>query len=753
MKNRLPKIYFTIIAILLIWLGFAIRLHNLGVDSMWTDEIQTMKDSNDGLLEALDAPRDHPPLTYVLTALSIGVWEENEFAGRLPAFFAGVLTIPFILILGRSLGHSWIGIWAALFLVFSPFHLKYSQEVRHYSLLLLTSLSSYTFLYRAMLKPRRSTWAAYAVPTTLMLYTHYGGFVVLAAQAAIIFGWLAGQIRSRNFSVLSRIIPAVLLIPILYLPWLPRFLAAFTYNTSEDRLTGTGTATPIINWGQEAFTSFGMYYSWRPWLFLILAGAGFLFWIRRYRWQPIAFITVSLILPFILIQLFDVSRGAFARYIIYLLPFYLLLAAMTPLSLLEWLSKRPSSKIYLTAALGLALAFGISSLEPLRIEYQFVQSDWRGIIQYLDENANEGDIILGLALSHSNGFNSVHHALPYYLELTGRSYVLLENDAFRVDRLDALSIEEKNVFVVISNWDSPTRFDDPSLKVTPFSNNLFVIENIDQQEPLLDKISHYYQQILTITRRQIANCLLYKNLIPLETARGRYVAADNWLTLLTDSCSNLPVQDSLRVRGDTKNAIFNGLLGQMEQADQTGNVEVARLLANKLLTYNPKHSEALNILTAVNLSDMFNQGQAEIDLHQAPEPVSIQQFVMTHNGDAGEALLVHPPATAAFELTLPEEPVIFSSRLALAPASWVWGGDGVTFVLRLETAEGQTAELLRQHIGNTPADQTWHEVSVSLADYAGQQVTLILTTEEGPAGDGTGDWAGWETPRLLYLVD
>jgi hypothetical protein len=77
----------------------------------------------------------------------------------------------------------------------------------------------------------------------------------------------------------------------------------------------------------------------------------------------------------------------------------------------------------------------------------------------------------------------------------------------------------------------------------------------------------------------------------------------------------------------------------------------------------------------------------------------------------------------------------------------------VTFVLRLETAEGQTAELLRQHIGNTPADQTWHEVSVSLADYAGQQVTLILTTEEGPAGDGTGDWAGWETPRLLYLVD
>jgi hypothetical protein len=71
-------------------------------------------------------------------------------------------------------------------------------------------------------------------------------------------------------------------------------------------------------------------------------------------------------------------------------------------------------------------------------------------------------------------------------------------------------------------------------------------------------------------------------------------------------------------------------------------------------------------------------------------------------------------------------------------------------VLAVETADGQTTELLHQYIENTPANQTWHDISISLAPYAGQSITLRLSTDNGPAGNGTGDWAGWKTPRLLY---
>lgn len=745
--------YLTGIAILLIWLGFVIRLHNLGGDSMWTDEIQTMLDSHNGLAAAIDAPRDHPPLIYVLTSLSINAWGENEFAGRLPSFFAAVLTIPLIIILGKTLGHTWVGIWAALFLVFSPFHVKYSQEARHYSLLLLTSLASYTLLYKAMVKPRRSTWAAYAIFTTLMLYTHYAGFVVMITQTVIIAVWLIGRIQRRDFTIFSKFIPAVLLVAILYLPWLPRFLTAFFFNTSEDRLTGTGGSASLTVWLREAFTSFGMYYSWRPWFFLVLTIIGLLLWIRHRRWQPIAFICTSLILPFILIQIFDVSRGAFARYIIYLLPFYLLLAAAVPVFLLQWLSKNQPSKTYLAGMLVLALAFGFSSLKPVQYEYDYVQSDWKGILQYLDKNANEGDILLGLSLSQSNGFNAVYHDVPYYLERTGRSFQLLREDDYEVERLKSLPETGKNVYLILSNWDTPTQFQDPTLKVVPFSFYLYVVDDIDQDGPILDRIITYYEQTLTITTQPVAFCLLYRNLSALEAANGRFLQADDWLNAAREACNGLPDQIDKGVRGDTKEAIFDGLLDQMEQVNQNGETETARSLAHLLLTFDPKQEEALGLLTAENLQTLFEQGQATVEMNQAPEPVSVKEFVMPDTGDAGEVLFIHPPATAAFDLTLPETPVTFASRIALAPESWEWGGDGVTFVLRLETAEGETVELFRQYIENTPDNQRWHDVSIPLSDYAGQTVTLILTTEAGPAGDSTGDWAGWETPRLLYSVD
>jgi hypothetical protein len=123
---------------------------------------------------------------------------------------------------------------------------------------------------------------------------------------------------------------------------------------------------------------------------------------------------------------------------------------------------------------------------------------------------------------------------------------------------------------------------------------------------------------------------------------------------------------------------------------------------------------------------------------------------MPENGDSGEVIFIHPPAAASFEVTLPETAVTFSSRIALAPESWEWGGDGVTFILRVETADGQREELLRQYIENVPTNQTWHDVSIPLTQYAGQTITLTLTTENGPAGSSTGDWAGWQTPRLLW---
>ena len=59
-------------------------------------------------------------------------------------------------------------------------------------------------------------------------------------------------------------------------------------------------------------------------------------------------------------------------------------------------------------------------------------------------------------------------------------------------------------------------------------------------------------------------------------------------------------------------------------------------------------------------------------------------------------------------------------------------------------------DVFRHHVPNDESGHDWHDVYVPLTKYIGQTVMITLRTEVGPAGDGTGDWAGWEIPRLLW---
>jgi hypothetical protein len=73
----------------------------------------------------------------------------------------------------------------------------------------------------------------------------------------------------------------------------------------------------------------------------------------------------------------------------------------------------------------------------------------------------------------------------------------------------------------------------------------------------------------------------------------------------------------------------------------------------------------------------------------------------------------------------------------------------VTFVATIQEQDEPPMEIYSQHISNEAADRDWHTAKISLAEYAGDTITLTLATENGPQGDGTGDWAGWGSPRIL----
>ena len=107
------------------------------------------------------------PLLYWLTTAVLRLLPEHEVTLRLVSALAGVLAVPLMVALGRVVRLSGAGLWAALLLAVSSFHIRYSQEARHYALLLLFGLLATVLLLRALERGRSRDWLAYGC----LLYT------------------------------------------------------------------------------------------------------------------------------------------------------------------------------------------------------------------------------------------------------------------------------------------------------------------------------------------------------------------------------------------------------------------------------------------------------------------------------------------------------------------------------------------------------------------------------------------------------
>jgi len=125
------------------------------------------------------------------------------------------------------------------------------------------------------------------------------------------------------------------------------------------------------------------------------------------------------------------------------------------------------------------------------------------------------------------------------------------------------------------------------------------------------------------------------------------------------------------------------------------------------------------------------------------------EFVMPQNGDSRTVLFAHAPAEVALPLTLPDETTFLWLSPALDPQAWDWGGDGVTFAVKVRS-RGVDDLLWQRHLDPAqPDDLGWQDQFISLAPYRGQRVELLLVTDPGPAGDNAGDRAGWGMPWLM----
>lgn len=107
-------------------------------------------------------------------------------------------------------------------------------------------------------------------------------------------------------------------------------------------------------------------------------------------------------------------------------------------------------------------------------------------------------------------------------------------------------------------------------------------------------------------------------------------------------------------------------------------------------------------------------------------------------------LFMHPPARATLTVTLPVTPTMLTFWMGIEPTAWPWLGDGMVYRVWVD------GEKVFEH-ALTPeaAREGWWPGVVDLSGWAGRVVRLMLETDNGPAGDGQGDWAGWGDLRLV----
>ena len=131
------------------------------------------------------------------------------------------------------------------------------------------------------------------------------------------------------------------------------------------------------------------------------------------------------------------------------------------------------------------------------------------------------------------------------------------------------------------------------------------------------------------------------------------------------------------------------------------------------------------------------------------ERMALTAFSMPQTGDTRPVIFAHAPAEITVPLQVPDERAFLWLSPALDPLAWGWGGDGVTFAVKVRNADGERTLWAQTMTPADPADRDWQQAFIPLDDYRGEQVELVFVTDPGPAGNDAGDRVGWGMPWLM----
>lgn len=431
-------------------LSWALRLYGLDAKSLWQDEIFTaaIASTQNSLSEVVSIPLYNtalpvPALYFLLThaLLHIG---DNDFLLRFPPLAFGILGVAGTYILGTRLLGAREGLAGAFLLSIAPLHIRYCQDARFYTLLVFLSLLSLYFLCRAIYDGERKWWVGFTLCSVLNVYNHLFGFLVLLAEVIFVAGlWVAGAVLSRrtvspaeeemdagarerapgNQAVVTFVI-SLAMVALAYTPMIPHLLRGLSGAKGLGATTrGVGFITSVVG---QAVDSWGLGSGWAililmvPFLIGIVASA-------KQQWRLLWLAFCWLVLAFAVLYAFPARHGFRPRYVLFMLPLYLLIVAKGLTSVDEFIVGRLAGGRARRRNISLAVLLAgitILSVPAVQAYYEEDRTNWRAVASLLARSISPEDRVVS-----PGPFPQV--VLPRYEDaLEEATYVIGGSDVF-----------------------------------------------------------------------------------------------------------------------------------------------------------------------------------------------------------------------------------------------------------------------------------------------------------------------------------
>jgi uncharacterized membrane protein len=369
--------------------GIALRLWSRS--DLWLDEALSVNIARLPLRDMFDAlQRDgHPPLYYLLLHGWTKVFGDGDAAVRSLSGVLSVATLPLFWAAARRYGGRGAALAGTVLLATNPFAIRYATEARMYALVTLLVVAGWLAVRTALERRSPGALVAVALTTGLLLLAHYWSFYLVAAVGGLLLlQWRRGDRRARDVAL------AMAVGCVLFLPWLPSFLAqAGSTGTpwgKPERPTNVITIT-LTDWGGGTLGQTGE---------ALLLGAGIallallaLFATARddhaidldVRTRPHArpeAIVVAVTMALAVLAGYATASAFASRYTAGVFPLVLLVAAYG-------VTRLPREALQASAVAVLAVLGLIGGVDNLRVQ----RTQGGEIARYIAANGHPGDVV------------------------------------------------------------------------------------------------------------------------------------------------------------------------------------------------------------------------------------------------------------------------------------------------------------------------------------------------------------------------